>query len=81
MTPAPIADRATAYKQLLEIVEFLRKDDPANPVPYLLTRAYRMGEMYATVGQPQETERPGPSSEVRQELRRAVADERWDEAL
>ena len=81
VTPAPIADRSTAYKQLLEIVEFLRKDDPANPVPFLLTRAYRMGEMYAAVGQPEETERPGPSSEVRQELRRAVADERWDEAL
>ena len=44
MTPAPIADRYTAYKQLLEIVEFFRKDDPANPVPFLLTRAYRMGE-------------------------------------
>jgi type VI secretion system protein ImpA len=80
-TQAPIADRGTAYQRLLEIVEFLRKDDPANPVPYLLVRAYRMGEIYAAAGQPEATERPGPSSEVRQELRRAVADERWEEAL
>ncbi len=78
--PAPIADRDTAYRHLLEIVEFLRKDDPDNPVPYLLVRAYRIGEVYALDGQPSETERPGPSSEVRQDLRRLVADGRWQEA-
>ncbi len=80
-TPAPCADRDTAYQHLLEIVEFLRKDDPDNPVPYLLVRAYRIGEVYALAGRPSETERPGPPSDVRQELRRMVADGRWDHAL
>ncbi len=80
-TPAPIADRDTAYQRLLEIVEFLRKDDPCNPVSYLLVRAYRIGEVYALAGRPSETERPGPTSDVRQELRRMVADGRWDHAL
>jgi len=80
-TPRPIADRDTAYLRLLDIVEFLRKDDPGNPVSYLLVRAYRIGEVYALAGQAPEGERPGPASEVRQELRRMVADGRWEEAL
>jgi len=80
-TAAPIADRDTAYQRLLDIVEFLRKDDPGNPVSYLLVRAFRMGEMYALAGQSSENERPGPTSEARQELRRMVADGRWEEAL
>jgi type VI secretion system protein ImpA len=80
-TLAPLADRDTAYKRLLDIIEFLRKDDPDNPVSYLLVRAYRIAELYGLAGRPPESERPGPSSEVRQELRRTVADGRWDEAL
>jgi hypothetical protein len=80
-TRAPIADRATAYQRLLDIVEFLRNDDTGNPVPYLLVRAYRIGEVYALAGGTPDGERPGPTSEVRQELRRMVADGRWDEAL
>jgi type VI secretion system protein ImpA len=79
--PPALTDRDTAYRRLLEIAAFLRKDDPGNPVPYLLVRAYRMGEEYARAGEPANDERPGPSSKVRQELRRAVADARWDEAL
>ena len=79
--PPPIADRDSAYQRLLEIIEFLRHDDPDNPVAYLLVRAYRIGEVYSLAGQESEGERPGPTSEVRQELRRMVADERWDEAL
>ena len=79
--PPPIADRDSAFRRLLEIIEFLRQDDPDNPVAYLLVRAYRIGEVYSLAGQESEGERPGPSSEVRQELRRMVADERWDEAL
>jgi len=79
--PAPIADRDTAYRRLLDIAEFLRKDDPGDPVSYLLVRAYRIGEVYALAGRPPEGERPGPASEVRQELRRMVADGRCEEAL
>jgi len=78
---APFADRDAAYQRLLDIVEFLRKDDPGNPVSYLLVRAYRIGEAYALAGGPAESERPGPTSEVRQDLRRMVADGRWEEAL
>ena len=82
-TPAPIADRDTAYRRLLDIVEFLRKDDPDNPVAYLLVRAYRIGEVYAPGRRPANaaTEQPGPAREVRQALRHMVADERWEEAL
>jgi type VI secretion system protein ImpA len=80
-TPAAISDRDTAYENLLHIVEFLRKEVPDNPVPYLIVRAFRFGEVYALAGGISEADRPGPKSEVRQELRSMVADGRWEEAL
>ena len=80
-TRAPIVDRDTAYRRLLEIAHFLRKDDPENPVSYLLVRAYRLGEVYALAGRPCENERPGPASEVRLDLRRMAADGQWEDAL
>jgi type VI secretion system protein ImpA len=80
-TVRPIADRDTAYQRLLEVVAFLRKDDPRSPTSYLLVRAYGIGELYALAGRPPDGERPGPESAVRQELRRAVADGRWEEVV
>jgi type VI secretion system ImpA/VasJ family protein len=77
----PIADRETALERLLEVIAFLRKDDPRDPVSYLLARACRIGELYALAGRPPDGERPGPTSAVRQELRRAVADGRWEEVV
>jgi type VI secretion system ImpA/VasJ family protein len=40
-----------------------------------------MGAMYADAGRPAESDRPGPKSEVRQELKQLVADGQWHEAL
>jgi type VI secretion system protein ImpA len=80
-TARPIADRATALGRLLEVIAFLRKDDPRDPVSYLLVRAYQIAALYALDGRPPDGERPGPASAVRQELRRAFADGRWDEVV
>lgn len=41
----PIASRDEAYRRLREIAEFLRKSEPHSPVPALLDRAVRWGNM------------------------------------
>lgn len=41
----PIASRDEAYRRLREIAEFLRRTEPHSPVPALLDRAVRWGNM------------------------------------
>ena len=41
----PIASRDEAYRRLREVAEFLRKTEPHSPVPPLLDRAVRWGNM------------------------------------
>ena len=41
----PIASRDEAYRRLREVAEFLRKTEPHSPVPALLDRAVRWGNM------------------------------------
>jgi type VI secretion system protein ImpA len=44
-TAGPIASRDDAYRRLREVAEFLRKTEPHSPVPTLLDRAVRWGNM------------------------------------
>ena len=41
----PIKSRADAFKKLTEISEFFRKTEPHSPIPYILERAVKWGEM------------------------------------
>jgi type VI secretion system protein ImpA len=44
-TAGPVANRDDAYRRLREVAEFLRKTEPHSPVPALLDRAVRWGNM------------------------------------
>ncbi|MCJ7629111.1 MAG: type VI secretion system domain-containing protein [Longimicrobiales bacterium] len=59
----------------------LREDDPRSPVPYLLVRGLRWGEVRARVDgiDPQLLEAPTP--EDRRRLRSFFLDEQWEELL
>ena len=41
----PIKNRADAFKKLMEISEFFRKTEPHSPIPYILERAVKWGDM------------------------------------
>jgi len=45
MPSGPIGSRDEAYRRLREVAEFLRKTEPHSPVPALLDRAVRWGNM------------------------------------
>jgi type VI secretion system protein ImpA len=44
-SPGPIASRDDAYRRLREVAEYLRRTEPHSPVPPLLDRAVRWGNM------------------------------------
>ena len=86
------ADRSEAVNRILAVAQYLRVREPQSPVPYLMLRALRWGELRARAngqaagGEPggQEFE-PGflqaPSAEVRVALRRYAAGSDWRHVL
>jgi len=41
----PVKNREDAFKKLIEISEFFRKTEPHSPIPYILERAVKWGDM------------------------------------
>ena len=83
-TPSPIAqgppiDAESAYRRVREAADFLREANPDDPVPYLLIRSLRLGELYGLDEEPTPEHLPGPPRDVRKELRRLAVEERWEE--
>ncbi|HEU5451996.1 MAG TPA: type VI secretion system protein TssA [Terriglobales bacterium] len=75
--PASVDD---AFQQVLEIAGYLRGEQPQSPVPYLLVRALRWGELRAQ-GSISSELLTAPSSEVRQQLKQLAAGSQWPELL
>jgi type VI secretion system protein ImpA len=69
-----------AVLHALAAAQFLRRKIPASPVPYLLLRALRWGEVRAA-GDIIATELPAPSSDVRVKLRASAAGKNWNNVL
>jgi type VI secretion system protein ImpA len=74
----PIASVEDAFRRVVEAAAYLRKNEPASPVPFLVVRALRLGELYVT---PDPANAEAPSSETRQSLRRLAAEGAWEELL
>lgn len=58
----------------------LREEDPASPVPYMLSRSWQFGPMLAKGAVDEETLEP-PGTELRTGLRRALLNSDWGEVL
>lgn len=80
ITAAP-ADRDDAFKRVVAAAQFLRQDNAYSPVPYLMLRALRWGEIRAGGADIDQTLLDPPSTEVRQELKRRTLDGQWQEVL
>jgi len=84
-TPQPAAAAPQGPEQavnaVVSAIGLLRKDDPQDPVPYLLSRSLRWGELQRKGGgiDPQLLE--APSSEDRKRLRTLFLEEQWEELL
>ncbi len=80
LSGGPIAGTDGALLHIVAAAQFIRQAQPASPVPYLLLRALRWGEM-RHAGATALTEIPAPSAEVRRTLRTAAADKQWATVL
>ncbi len=77
----PPEDVETAYRRVQEAAAFLRSANPNDPVPYLLIRSLRLGELFGMDAGLTDEPHPGPSSETRKELRRRTVDGNWEEVV
>jgi type VI secretion system protein ImpA len=75
------ADFEDAVERLLGAARFIRRENPQNPAPYLVSRALRWGELRATGGSPDPMLLEAPSTEIRMELKRLANEGAWDQVV
>jgi type VI secretion system protein ImpA len=74
-------DRDDAMRRLATMAHFLRRENRRNPVPYLLLRAMRWGELREAGSSLNLSLLEAPPSEKRTELKRSAMEGQWDEVL
>lgn len=74
--PASVDD---AIDRLLSAARYLRRELPYSPMPYLIPRALRFGELRATGGAPDPMFLEAPPSEVRVELKKLAMEGSWEQ--
>ena len=78
---APPASVEDVPRQLVSICNFLRKNDPSDPAPYLIMRGYVWGKLWAKAPNVEQDDLQPPPSELRVNLKRLAADSEWDQVL
>ncbi len=68
-----------AIERLLSTARYLRREMPFSPMPYLIPRALRFGELRATGGTPDPMFLAAPPSELRVELKRLALESAWEQ--
>jgi type VI secretion system protein ImpA len=68
------SDRDDAYARVAAVASWLRKEDPYNPVPYVMVRAMRWGELRASGSEIDPNLLEPPSTELRTEIKRLFND-------
>jgi len=75
-----IKTEAQAILHIVAAAQFIRRQTPASPAPYLLLRALRWGELRGS-GDVKQADLPAPQAEVRKSLRTAAAAGNWKAVL
>jgi type VI secretion system protein ImpA len=75
------SDQEDAVQRVAAVAAWLRKESPYSPVPYLLLRGLRWGELRANGSSLDEAMLEAPPTEVRQKLKRSALDGQWEEVL
>jgi type VI secretion system protein ImpA len=74
-------DCADAIDRIILATHYLRRQDPANPMPYLVLRALRWGELRANVEDLDLFQLEAPSTEIRKRLRALLQNGDWQQLL
>jgi type VI secretion system protein ImpA len=75
------ADPEDAVRRVVSLVRFLRVANAANPVPYMILRGLRWGELRAGGSSLDATLLVSPPSETRQQLKKLATEGQWNELL
>jgi type VI secretion system protein ImpA len=75
------ASRDDAIQRVISAAHFIRREEPYSPVPYLMLRGLRWGELRAGGAEIDSGLLEPPPSEIRQQLRRLAAEGSWQEVL
>ena len=70
-----------AFARVAALARYLRRAEPANPVPYLLVRSLRWGELYGAGADVSDALLAAPPPEVRRQLRKHAAAGQWAQVL
>ncbi|MGH9402552.1 MAG: type VI secretion system protein TssA, partial [Terriglobia bacterium] len=74
-------DREQAIACLIAAAQFLRQQEPSNPISYLVLRGLRWGELRASGGGLDPLICEGPPAELRQQMKRAALEGNWAEVI
>jgi type VI secretion system protein ImpA len=74
-------DREDAYARIGVVAEWLRKEDPYSPVPYVMVRAMRWGELRAAGKEIDQSLLTPPATELRSLLKSLYNDGDYDQLL
>ena len=81
---APAAEPANqddAFARVASVARYLRTENQYSPVPYLLLRGLRWGELLVNGSALDESMLEAPPTEVRRELKRLAQEGQWEEVL
>jgi type VI secretion system protein ImpA len=76
-----LKSRQDAVRFLVASAHFLRRNEPSDPVPYLILRSLRWGELRASGDPPSAAVLQAPASEVRIALKNAALSGDWPRVL
>jgi type VI secretion system protein ImpA len=74
-------DRDDAFQRVTAVAAYLRRDDPSSPLPYLLLRGLRWGELRAAGTDVDGNLLEAPPTGARQALKKAANDSDWQQVL
>jgi type VI secretion system protein ImpA len=80
LAPEPV-DKDDAYRRVISVAAFLRREDPCSATPYLLLRGLRFGELRSAGPDLDANLLEAPSTEIRQSLKRAANEGEWQQVI
>jgi type VI secretion system protein ImpA len=80
LAPEPV-DKDDAYRRVISVAAFLRREDPYSTTPYLLLRGLRFGELRSAGSDLDASLLEAPPTETRQALKKAANDGDWQQVI
>ena len=81
VTSAEPVDREDAVSRIIAVAAYLRREEPYSPVPFLLLRGLRWGELRAAGATLDTSVLDSPPTDIRQTLKRLANEGAWSELL